>query len=426
LPEPPRTTPLACNISKVNAMSKPNLHASKDSSATRPRVPLCASAGQLVRQLSRALPAVAAAVAPFAAGAGIVHIEIKQRAGTEYGAGFTVGRGKECFIVTPFHVVQFAPADSITVADTKGSTAKARVLKGSQEFDAALLQIVGESALDCPADWSDGANAVSAIGSTPFLIARKVDDTGRVMQTRLFASSTSREQMDLQPFGPSDELREGDSGSAVYAGDALVGLMISVDTKSRTAHALTQSQIHGLFGADVLPAGKRTALLQPFTQRNVENAYATATARDYLVGPAGVQLVTVAADGKPPAGTDYVIAGQLVDVTNTRAANPNYKPPEKTPANESLGKQLLRNLEKRASSEVDEALARNSQAQYLRTYNVDVQVQITKVADGSKSVNLERRSFVLPEIGNLPDIEKTAVSSAVKEALELTLKKYPL
>jgi hypothetical protein len=33
---------------------------------------------------------------------------------------------------------------------------------------------------------------------------------------------------------------------------------------------------------------------------------------------------------------------------------------------------------------------------------------------------------VLPETGNLADIEKTAVSNAVKEALELTLKKHPL
>jgi hypothetical protein len=76
---------------------------------------------------------------------------------------------------------------------------------------------------------------------------------------------------------------------------------------------------------------------------------------------------------------------------------------------------------------VDGALDRNTDAQYLRTYNVDVQVQITKVADGSKVSNLERRSIVLPENGpTAADLEKTAVSSAVKQALELTLKKHPL
>jgi hypothetical protein len=366
-------------------------------------------------------------LAPHAATAGIVHIAIQQRAGTEYGAGYTVGRGQECFVVTPHHVVQFAPADSITVTDTKGSTAKARLLKGSEEFDAALLQIVGASALDCPADWSDGANAVAAIGGAQFLIARKVDDTGRVMQSRFFAASSSREQVELQPFGPNDELREGDSGSALYAGDQLVGLIVSVDTKSRQALAVTQSQLHGLFGADVLPAAKRTAVLGPFTFRNAENAYASATVREYLAGPAGLQLVAAGAGGAAPPGAELVFTGKIIDVTSVRAANPNYKPPEKAVSDESVGRTLLRNLSQRANRELNDAVGRNLEAQFLRTYNIDVQVEIQKVADGSKVTNLERRSIELPEAGATPaDMEKTAVTEAVKQTMELTLKKYPL
>ena len=386
--------------------------------------------GDLVATVARLLRApltLAAALAPCAVSAGIVHIQVQQRAGTEYGAGYTVGRGQECFIVTPFHVVRYAGADAITVTDTKGSVAKARLLKGSEEFDAALLQIVGASALDCPADWSDGANAVNAIGGAPFLVARKVDDNGRVMQTRLFASSTSREQVELAPFGQNDELREGDSGSTVYAGDQIVGLIVSVDTKSRQAVALTQGQIHGLFGADVLPASRRTAIMQPFTFRRVENAYATVTARDYLMGPANLQLLTVGADGKIPAGTEYIVAGTIIDVTYTRSVNPNYKPPAAAAKDESLGQQLFRNLERRVTHEVADALDRNTDSQYLRTFNVDVQIEILKLADNSKIVNLERRSIELPEsTAAVADLEKTAVTSAVKEALEATFEKYPL
>ncbi|HVS24469.1 MAG TPA: hypothetical protein VMU03_12150, partial [Gammaproteobacteria bacterium] len=322
--------------------------------------------------------------------------------------------------------VKFAPADAITVTDAKGGTAKARMLKGSEEFDAALLQVAAGATLDCPADWSDGSNAAAAIGGAPFLVARKVDDNGRVMQTRLFASSTSREQIELQPFGPNDELREGDSGSTLYAGDAVVGLLVSVDTKSRTATALTQSQIHGLFGADVLPGAKRTAVMQPFTYRKVENPYATATAREFLTA-ASVQLVNAGANGAAPAGTQYVIAGEIVDMTSTRAANPNYKAAQKPAGDDNLGKHLVRSLEKKVNQSVDGALDRNTDAQYLRTYNIDVRVQITKVADGAQAQNLERRSIVLPENGpTAADLEKTAVESAVKQALELTLKKHPL
>jgi hypothetical protein len=362
-----------------------------------------------------------------AASAGLVHIQVQQRAGTEFGAGYTVGRGSDCFVVTPFHVVQFAGPDSITVTDAKGSSAKARLLKGSEEFDAGLLQVTVPHTLDCPADWSDGASAVTAIGGAPFLIARKVDDTGRVMQTRFFAASTSREQVELQPFGPNDELREGDSGSTLYAGDQVVGLVVAVDTQSRQAIALTQGQIHGLFGADVLPGARRTAILQSFTFRRAEEPYATVAAREYLAGTAGLQMLNAGADGSVPAGTEYLVGGQIVDLRATRQANPNYKPPEKAANDESLGRQLFRRLEERVTNEVDEALDRNSESQYLQVFNVDVQVEITKVADNTKVVNLERRSYELAEAGTTAaDLQKTAVADAVREALALTLQKYPL
>lgn len=355
--------------------------------------------------------------------AGIVHIQVTQRAGTEFGAGYTVGRGSDCFVVTPFHVVQFAGADGITVTDAKGSSAKARLLKGSEEFDAALLQVAVPHTLDCPADWSDGANVAAAVGGAPFLVARKVDDNGRVMQTRFFASSSSREQIELQPFGPNDELREGDSGSALYAGDALVGLIVAVDTKSRQAIAVTQSQLHGLFGADVLPGARRKVLLQGFTYRRAENPYAEVAAREYLGGPAQLDLVTSA------DSADFVVTGQVVDLTYTRKANPNYKPPARTTTNkeESVGRQLLNSLQRRVSSEVNEALDRNTDAQYLYVYNVDVQIEITTTANNTKIVNLERRSYEIPDTGaTAADMQKTAISDAVREALALTLQKYPL
>lgn len=365
--------------------------------------------------------------AAHGASAGIVHIQIAKRGATEYGAGYTVGRGSDCFIVTPFHVVQFAAADAITVTDTKGSMGKARLLKGSEEFDAALLQVAVPHTLDCPADWSDGANAAEAIGNAQFLVARKVDDNGRVMQTRLFAASTTREQIELQPFGKNDELREGDSGSALYAGTELVGLVTSVDTKTKQAKALTQAQIHGLFGADVLPGTMHTAVLKPLTVRRAENPYATAAAHDYLAG-AQVQLVNAGADGKPPPGTQYVIAGTVVDITSSRIANPDYKAPERAAKNDdNLGQQIFKSLQKRVSSEVNSALQRNTESQYLTVFNVDVQFEITKVQDNSKQVNLERRSYKFPELGaTAADMEKTAVSTAVREAIEATLKKYPL
>ena len=379
------------------------------------------------RDCLRAVAGAALLLGAPTASAGLVHIQVQQRAGMEFGAGYTVGRGSDCFVVTPFHVVQFAGTDSITITDAKGSSAKARLLKGSEEFDAGLLQVAVPHTLDCPADWSDGANAATAIGGAPFLVARKVDDNGRVMQTRFFASSTSREQVELQPFGANDELREGDSGSTLYAGDQVVGLVVSVDTESKLAVALTQSQIHGLFGADVLPGARRTAVMQPFTFRRAEEPYATVAAREYLASAVDLELLNLASDGRVPDGVVYVVGGAIVDLTATRAANPNYKPPEKADSSESIGRQLFRNLERKVVNQVGEALDRNTEAQYLQVFKIDVQVEITKVADNTKVVNLERRSYELPEIGaTAADLQKTAVANAVREALASTLQKYPL
>jgi hypothetical protein len=121
----------------------------------------------------------------------------------------------------------------------------------------------------------------------------------------------------LRRLRQNDQLREGDSGSALYAGSELVGLVTAVDTKTKQAKALTQAQIHGLFGADVLPGATRTALLKPLTVRKAENPYATAAAHDYLTGTQ-VQVINAGADGKPPQGTEYLIAGTVVDVTTSR------------------------------------------------------------------------------------------------------------
>jgi hypothetical protein len=369
--------------------------------------------------------ALACATTPVAVQAALVHVQVKERTGMEYGAGFTIGRDEECFVITPFHVVEFAAADAITVTDAQGRQAKARLVKGSEEFDAALLRIADGVAIDCPAEWTDGAGAVAAIGSAPFLVARKVDDNGRIMQTRFFASSTSRELVELAPFGPGDEVREGDSGSSLYAGDQLVGMIISVDTGSRQAVALTQSQIHGLFGADVLSGARRTALLRPFKYRQAENAYATVAASEYLTQTANMQLNAPAADGRVPASTQYVFSGAIVDISSTRVANPHYKPPQRENESDSLGTQLFRKLERRVEAEVDDALDRNTESRYLRVFNVDVQIEVHTLANDTRVVNLERRSYELPESPTAPaDLEKTAVSTAVKDALALTFDKY--
>jgi hypothetical protein len=138
--------------------------------------------------------------------------------------------------------------------------------------------------------------------------------------------------------------------------------------------------------------------------------------------------MSAGADGKPPKGTEYVIAGTVVDVTSSRIANPDYKAPQRaTKDDDNLGRQIFKTLEKRVNTQVNSALQRNTESQYLTVFNIDVQFEITKLADGSKQMNLERRSYKFPELGaTAADMEKTAVATAVRESLDATFKKYPL
>ena len=145
-------------------------------------------------------------------------------------------------------------------------------------------------------------------------------------------------------------------------------------------------------------------------------------------GTADLELTNLAADGKVPAGVQYVVGGRSSTCGPRGRRTRTTSRRERARPDESIGQQLFRNLERRVTSEVDEALDRDTESRYLQNFNIDVQVEITKVADNTKVVNLERRSYEMAEAeaSATADLQKTAVADAVREALALTLQKYPL
>jgi len=357
-----------------------------------------------------------------------VHVQVDRSGSAEYGAGFSVGRESECFIVTPFHVVEGAGTDEITVTDGKGRRDKASIVKFIQDFDAALLKVSGQVTIDCPADWDDGANSSGEIEGAMFLVAKKVNSNGRTEQNRLFVSGISAEMIDLEPFDDRNTLQEGDSGSSVYAGNRLVGMVVSVDTATGNVMAVTQGQIHGLFGADVLPQGQRTALVFPFLYQRAENVYATMAAYDYIAqrtplgvmesGPLSPQQIAAGAMPAVPPGADYAVFGTIVELTSKRVTNPYYKRPDGK--KKSFGDIFVDSLKESVTK-------RNENVQYLRNFNVDIEINVINVGDRTRARNLERRSYQVPDDGADPrELEKSAIRSAVIESLELTFQKYGL
>jgi hypothetical protein len=369
-----------------------------------------------------AVSLLATLIASQASG-GIVHIQVERRAGVEFGAGYTVARDTECFIVTPQHVVNFATPDSIRITDSDGTSAKARVVKEIPDFDVALLRVTESAPIDCQADWSDGTGAAAAIGEAPFLVARRLDDAGRTIQTRFFVSSASPEEITLQPYRADDELREGDSGSSLYAGSELVGMITSVDTASGEASGITQTQIHGLFGPDVLPNALARAIVLSIKYRSREDAYATTAAREYLSDSGSMQVLRTPLDGVVDTSVaDYVISGQILQIARTRENNPDYEPPKQDDDADNPLQRLFRNAQRELEQEIDDRLERNTDARYLHRFTIDVQIEIQDLAQDRLISNLETIALRYPSNStNLNESQTAAVSDAVKQALRSTL-----
>lgn len=366
----------------------------------------------------------------FHANAQPVHVQVEKPGGIEYGAGNSVGKGPECFIVTPFHVIEGAGKNAITVTSRKNKRAKVRVIKYIQDFDAALLKVQGNPNFDCPEDWDDGSGIGAKIDNTSFLVSKKLNGNGRIEQNRLFVSGITAETIEMEPFNERSKLQEGDSGSSVYAGNRLVGMVVSVDTATGEVMAVNQRQLHGLFGGDVLFQGRQKAVLVPFIYNRSENVYATSAAHDYLSERTPFALQESAARSRQqlakgdlpdvPDGIDYVISGKILEVTGKRVNNPDYKPEKKNEKKNGFKDLFLKSLKKTFTN-------KDESSRYLWNYHVDIEVQVLETSSNNHTRNLERLAYQVADDGsNARELQKSMIRKAVIEGMEKTFKKYGL
>ena len=355
-----------------------------------------------------------------------VHIEIDTGRSQEYGAGISVGKGTECFVVTPLHVVEIAR--TIMVTDRNGRSAKAVMYQAPDGVDAALLKVVSGHALDCPEDWDDGSSGGLAIQEADFLVSKKVKQSG-MQQRRFFLGGESSTTMSLQPFGSTeaDRLVEGDSGSSVYAKNLLVGMIVSVDTASGAGHALKQSQLHALFGNVVLEQSVKLALVNPVYYRNAENRYATVGVRDFIDAKTPLDVIelspTLAASNVQnlqrgtaptyPDNVDYVISSSIIDSRSHTEENPNYNSSAASESN--FGKQLLNSMQSRS-------------VRYILVSNIDVEIQILLPKEDRQYTHIERLEYKVPLKDDV-DQQELGIDLSVRAAVDgvhAAMRKYDL
>jgi len=190
--------------------------------------------------------------------------------GRAVGNGHAFARGETCFVVTANHVVPHSR--DFDVIDRRGTVATAQVVRrfrqerdvdpsrpGSQtRLDVLVARVNRGPSFLCTTAWDSSTLPREALAKAQdagaALTAHHTRDDASAELQRLFLRRASADELALAPFGPSDRIRPGDSGSFVSVpGDqsaVLVGMIVQVEPNGIIV-ALPHSWLNSLL-ADVL------------------------------------------------------------------------------------------------------------------------------------------------------------------------------
>ncbi len=155
------------------------------------------------------------------AGEAGVYIQARQT-----GQGVLRGRGAECFVVTPYHVVEGATG-AVRVVGGRSSQAKAEVLR-QLPGDLAILRVDTAGALPC-ADWAppEDLSALLRGQSAGTLSMREADGSQTLMPVTF--RGIDDEMIFVRPTRPDDQISKSMSGGSLLVNGVVVGMLLSVD-----------------------------------------------------------------------------------------------------------------------------------------------------------------------------------------------------
>ncbi|GEM_PF-6962969 len=280
-----------------------------------------------------------------AAAANGVHL----KADGSMGGGYTVRRGEDCFIVTARHVVvnNGIPARSITVTGANGGVTKARMIDNAEDLDLALLRVENANAIPCEADWQDGGSMMSTLKQSNEAIVEITLQSQVSERKRLFfAGNAGATNLRFNPNSNLDVVKRGNSGSPVYTGDHVVGILLEVDPSTKQATVLRQDIIHGRLKNQVLSTSDRMIVVRPIIAQNREHRQATLAALDALADTGAFQVSEPLTPRDPygrveekiPVGTDYILDGSILEAAYERRDGAVPTPVIKTPTGKTITK----------------------------------------------------------------------------------------
>ena len=156
-----------------------------------------------------------------------------QNASLEIGQGYLTHYGGTCYLLLPSHVAE--EAGSVAALLGEGSAPRLGETSGFAELgdDVTLATVVGSLSDDCGFGTMSISRAIDgAVSANGLAIVRSVNGDGTIAQlsVTLFDDDGST-FIRVQPSNADNQLRKGQSGSLLMAGDTPIGMLLSVDAR---------------------------------------------------------------------------------------------------------------------------------------------------------------------------------------------------
>lgn len=172
--------------------------------------------------------------------------EVFLRSGPEQGRGLSRTLDKECFVITPRHVIN--PGVPTSVTFDNGASSNARVVREFEE-DIVILQVEKDNAVRCT-KWpkpSNNQDLLARPNQQGELVTRQ--SNGSLSRMRVQIVRFDDRFVLVRPWSINDAVVRGMSGSTFYVREKLIGMVGTVATdSSRDAKIYRLEYVSGLIG----------------------------------------------------------------------------------------------------------------------------------------------------------------------------------
>ncbi|MEZ5320101.1 MAG: hypothetical protein R2752_22055 [Vicinamibacterales bacterium] len=235
----------------------------------------------------------------------------------EAGQGVLRARGTECFVITPFHVVETAAGPIRVVAD-RAAQATAELVR-QLPGDLAVLRVQDGASLPCrPWPPADAVAETMKNATSGTLVMREADGSRTLVPVTF--RGIDDEAIYVRPSQADDQIQKSMSGGSLLVDGTLVGMLLSSEAGNGTVYQIDDIMrvSEGFFATDAAAAtgSPLDAYVGDYDFGGLIMSVANAPAGLTLLSPgAPVQSLTQAGDRR------FTIAGNAATTAEFRLAD---------------------------------------------------------------------------------------------------------